>query len=191
MSRIKRGGRFRKGFLMLVVIILLLVVIGFLLPSKFHVERSIEIKRAPSIIFPYLNNIQRWSQWTSLNEGKDFSTEISYFGPPQGIGSGMEYSGDKLGAGKIEITDNESDQWIDFSLLMNKRISSKGHIEIDPINTSLSQVTISLEGDVGFHLPNRYIILFMDNISGALFDNSLKQLKSIIEVKNTTSPRSF
>lgn len=183
MTRIKKGNRFRKGFFMLLAIILLLVVIGFLLPSSFHVERSIEVKKVPSAIFPYLNNIQRWHQWTSLNEEKDFSLELSYFGPRQGIGSGMEYSGDKLGAGRIEIIDNELDQRVNFSLLLNKRIGSQGQILVEAINETSSLVTISLDGDVGFHLPNRYIILFMDNISGALFNDSLKQLKSMIESK--------
>lgn len=185
MSRIKRGNRFRKGFLLLFAIILLLVVIGFLLPSSFKVERSIQVKSTPSVIFPYLNNIQRWREWTSLNEEKDFSLEISYFGPDQGIGSGMEYSGDKLGSGQIEIIDNELDQRVDFFLLLNKRIGSHGRISIAPIGVNESRVSILLKGDVGFHLPNRYIILFMDNISGALFDDSLKQLKTTLESKKS------
>jgi len=184
MSRIKGGNRFRKGFLLLLAIILLLVIVGFLLPSKFHVERSIEVKSAPATIFPYLNNIQRWKDWTSLNEEKDFSLEMNYFGPRQGIGSGMEYMGDKLGSGKIEITDNELDQRVNFSLLINHRIETKGLMTIDPLTNSSCYVTITLDGDVGFHLPNRYIILLMDNVAGVLFNDSLKQLKATVESKN-------
>jgi hypothetical protein len=183
MTRVKGGNRFRKGFLMLLAIILLLIVVGFLLPSKFHAEKSIEIKSTASKIFPYLNNVQRWKDWTSLNEEKDFSLEVTYFGPRQGIGSGMIYSGDKLGSGKIEITDNELDQRINFSLLINHRISTQGLIRIEPLTNSTSMVTITLDGDVGFHLANRYIILLMDNIAGVLFKDSLNQLKSITEAK--------
>ncbi|ABG60940.1 SRPBCC family protein [Cytophaga hutchinsonii] len=185
MSTLIIGNRFKKGILFLLSIILLLVVIGVILPSSYHVERSVIISRPSKMIFPYLNNIQKWTVWTSLNQNKDFSLEQNFFGPPQGIGSGMSYQGDKLGKGKIEIIDNELNDHVSYSLLINNRFNTQGNIQLTSISDSSTQVSISLDGDVGFHLPNRYIILLMDNIAGSLFQESLIHLKSIVETKKT------
>jgi len=185
MSRLIIGNRFKKGTLFLLSIILLLVVIGVLLPSSYHVERSTQIKNSSKAIFPYLNNLQKWGAWTSLNVTKDYSLEQQFFGSNQGIGSEMDYHGDKLGKGKIKIVDNELDDHVSFSLLINNRFDTDGNIKIESQSEMDSKVTISLHGDVGFHLPNRYIILMMNNIAGSLFEESLNRLKMVVETKKS------
>ena len=185
MSRLIIGNRFKKGTLFLLSIILLLVVIGVLLPSSYHVERSINIKRSSKMIFPYLNNLQKWSSWTSLNANKDYSLELEFTGSNQGIGSELSYRGDKLGKGKIKIIDNELNDHVTFSLLINNRFNTAGNIMIESISETESEVIITLDGDVGFHLPNRYIILMMNNIAGSLFDESLNRLKMVVEAKKS------
>lgn len=186
MSTLIIGNRFRKGILLLLSIILVLVVVGVILPSSYHVERSIIIKQSNKYIFPYLNKLQKWPSWTALNVNKDYSLELNYFGSMQGIGSGMTYQGDKLGKGTITIIDNEMDDHVDFTLLINNRFNTTGHIQIDAQSESTAQVTITLDGDVGFHLPNRFIILLMDNIAGSLFQESLNRLKTVVELKKTS-----
>jgi hypothetical protein len=185
MSRLIIGNRFKKGTLFLLSIILLLVVIGVLLPSSYHVERSIRIKHSSKVIFPYLNNLQKWSAWTSLNINKDYSLEQQFSGSSQGIGSELSYHGDKLGKGKIKIVDNEMNDHVSFSLLINNRFNTDGNIKIETISENDSRVIITLDGDVGFHLPNRYIILMMNNIAGSLFEESLNRLKMIAESKKS------
>jgi len=185
MSSLIIGNSFKKGVLILLSVILLLVVIGIILPSSYHVERSVIINRPGKTIFPYLNKMQKWGSWTALNVNKDYSLEQTFFGPEQGIGSGMKYQGDKLGKGEIRIVDNELDDHVTFSLLINNRFNTKGNILIESLPDQESIVTISLDGDVGFHLPNRYIILMMDNIAGSLFQESLNRLKTVVESKKT------
>lgn len=185
MSNLILGNSFKRGVLILLSIILLLVVVGIVLPSSYHVERTVLINRSSKTIFPYLNKMQKWGSWTSLNANKDFSLEQKFFGPEQGIGSGMSYQGDKLGKGKITIIDNEMDHYVTFSLLINNRFNTTGNILIESISEEKSIVTITLDGDVGFHLPNRYIILMMNNIAGPLFQESLNRLKTVVEAKKS------
>ena len=183
MSTLIIGNRFKKGLLLLLSIILVMVVVGVLLPSSYHVERSIIIHQSNKSIFPYLNKLQKWPSWTALNVNKDYSLEQTYFGPNQGIGSGMSYQGDKLGKGTITIIDNEMDDHVTFSLLINNRFDTKGNIQLEHVSDSTARATITLDGDVGFHLPNRYIILMIDNIAGSLFQESLNRLKTVTEMK--------
>jgi len=186
MSTLIIGNRFKKGILLLLSIILVLVVIGVILPSSYHVERTTIIHQSNKSIFPYLNRLQKWPSWTALNVNKDYSLELNYFGSNQGIGSGMTYQGDKLGKGTITIIDNEMDDHVTFSLLINNRFNTTGNIQIKQNSDSTALVTLTLDGDVGFHLPNRFIILLMDNIAGSLFQESLNRLKMMVEMKKTT-----
>ena len=191
MSRLIIGNQFKKGSLILLTIILLFVVVGIALPSSYHVERSIKINGSNEAIFPYLNNLQKWKSWTALNNNKDYSLVQKYSGSAQGIGSEMSYNGDKLGKGNIKIIDNELNDHVSLILLINNRFNTDGNIKIDAITKTTSKVTVSLTGDVGFHLPNRYIILMMNNIAGSLFQESLNRLKMIIESKNSDSNEGF
>lgn len=191
MSTLIIGNRFKKGILLLLSIILVLVVVGVILPSSYHVERSVIIKQSNKSIFPYLNRMQKWPSWTSLNVNKDYSLELNYFGPMQGIGSGMTYQGDKLGKGTITIVDNELDDHVSFTLLINNRFNTDGKIQLEHTSDSTARVTLTLDGDVGFHLPNRFIILLMDNIAGSLFQESLDRLKMVVEMKKTSPAKGF
>jgi hypothetical protein len=185
MSVLIIGNRFKKGTFFLLSIILILIVVGAILPSSYHVERTVTINKSSKEIFPYLNNLHKWGSWTSINIHKDHSLEQQFFGPVQGIGNGLSYKGDKLGKGTITITDNELNNYVHFTLLINNRFETDGNIKITSIVDTISTVTITLDGDVGFHLPDRYIILMIDNIAGSLFQESLNRLKTIVETKKT------
>jgi hypothetical protein len=44
-----------------------------------------------------------------------------------------------------------------------------------------TDVSITLTGDVGFNLANRYIILFMDQVMGSILEENLQNLKALAE----------
>ncbi len=189
MSVLIIGSRFKKGTFFLLSIILVLIVIGVILPSSYHVERTVTINKSTEEVFPYLNNLHKWGSWTSINIHKDHSLEQQFFGPAQGIGNGLSYKGDKLGKGTITITDNELNDYVHFTLLINNRFETTGNIKTISVSDTVSTVKITLDGDVGFHLPDRFIILMIDNIAGSLFQESLNRLKTIVESKKTYAPK--
>ncbi|MCU0416361.1 MAG: SRPBCC family protein [Cytophagaceae bacterium] len=186
--RNRGANRYKKGLLFLGIILLSLILIGFLLPSTFFVQRSILIENTPQKIFPYANSIPKWRDWTALNPMKDLSLQENFYGPAYGIGSGIKYKGNKVGAGTIEIIDNELNTKVDFKVFINNKIETTGRIVLDPEDVNKTLVTITLEGNVKFNLVNRYIILFMDNVAGPLFDDSLRELKALSERKKDPAP---
>jgi uncharacterized protein YndB with AHSA1/START domain len=182
----KRGtNRYKKGFAILLLFFVVLCTIGLVLPSYFKIEKTIEINASTDEIFPYINSLHKWKQWTVINPTTDVTMDVEYHGSKTGVGSIMIYEGDRVGQGEIQIYDNEDNSKVDFTLLMNKRIESTGHIYLKPIGLEKSEVTIVLEGDVGFHLANRYIILTLDQLVGRLFKESLSRLKTVTEKNNT------
>lgn len=172
--------RIRTGLLMLTAFALVLTIISLALPSKYRVEREIFIQSRPEAIYPLLNSMKKWEEWTVFNQGKDPGIIIQQYGAPRGIGSKMTYEGERLGRGTIEIIDSEVDHLLQFQLLLNNKIPSKGSILLEPSPTG-TYVLLVLEGDVGFHIPDRFIIRTFNGILGPLMEESLFSLKEKLE----------
>jgi len=137
------------------------------------------INNSAAGIYPYLNTIERWPEWTILNKSKDATILYSFSGPERGIGGAMTFDGEKLGNGKIIITDSERDHSLNFELKLNEeQVTFHGVIFLEP-KSSGTDVTITMEGDVGFHLVNRYVILMMDQVIGPLLDENLQNLQGL------------
>lgn len=173
--------RLRNGLLLLLFALVVLSIIGLALPPTFKVTRTMRINNSAAGIYPYLNTIERWPEWTILNKSKDATILYSFSGPERGIGGAMTFDGEKLGNGKIIITDSERDHSLNFELKLNEeQVTFHGVIFLEP-KSSGTDVTITMEGDVGFHLVNRYVILMMDQVIGPILDENLQNLQSLSE----------
>lgn len=139
------------------------------------------INNSTAGIYPYLNTIDRWPEWTILNKSKDATILYSFSGPERGIGGTMTFDGEKLGNGKITITDSERDHSLNFEVKLNEeQVTFHGIILLEP-QSSGTDVTITMEGNVGFHLVNRYVILMMDQVIGPILEENLQNLQSLSE----------
>jgi hypothetical protein len=139
------------------------------------------INNSAAGIYPYLNAINRWPEWTIINKSKDATILYSFSGPERGIGGTITFDGEKLGNGKIIITDSEQDHSLNFEVKLNEeKVTIHGIILLEP-HSSGTDVSITMEGNVGFHLVNRYIILMMDQVIGPILEETLQNLQSLSE----------
>lgn len=57
--------KFLKRFVLIIlVLVLVLIGIGYLLPDEAHVERDVRIDATPETVFPYVNNLRRFKEWS-------------------------------------------------------------------------------------------------------------------------------
>ena len=108
----------------LLFVFALLVIVGAVLPSKSHVERSVVIAAPAEQVFDYLNtyqNFNTWSPWHRI----DPDTQSRYFGPESGLGAKMawESDNDKIGSGSQEIIESLPHQLIRVALDFHHRLS--------------------------------------------------------------------
>src|SRR5262245_8881571 len=66
---------------------LLLALLGFLLPSKYRVSRSVMIEAGPDAVFPLVNRLSRWPEWTAWTTNRDPSMVYVHQGAPEGVGA--------------------------------------------------------------------------------------------------------
>jgi hypothetical protein len=173
--------RIKNGLLILFFALAILSIIGFALPPSFKVNRTVHISNSAAGIYPTLSAIRNWPEWTSINRKKDATVLYSFSGPDRGIGCTMVFDGEKIGNGTIVFTDSERDHSVSFDAFVNdQRVVFHGVIQLNPTSNG-TDVSITLMGDVGYHLVNRYIILLMDHIMGSILEENLQNLKALSE----------
>ena len=71
------------------VVVFILVVAAIYVatrPKAFHVERSAQINAPVDVVFPLINNLQRWPRWSPF-EKLDPNMNRTFEGPPAGPGA--------------------------------------------------------------------------------------------------------
>ena len=165
----------------LLVVVLLLVVVGCVLPSTTHVERSTVINAPQAQIFAYLNDFQKfnlWSPWAN----KDPNTRYQFSGPASGVGSKMSWQSDHkgVGSGSQEITVSQPSDYLETFLDFGDQGTATANFRLSNTN-GLTQITWGFDVDHGWNLLSRYFGLMMDDMVGADYEAGLVNLKRVVE----------
>lgn len=162
-------------------IVLLIVVIGLLLPSRTHVERSITIKAPPELVFSYLNNFDRFNRWSPWAR-KDPDTTYEFSGPEFGVGSEMSWSSNhrEVGSGSQKIIHSEPYRLVKVFLDFGGQGEATASYRLEKNGTE-TEVTWSLDIDHGWDLLGRMFGLMMDGMVGPDYETGLENLKQVAE----------
>ncbi|GMU59852.1 MAG: hypothetical protein AMXMBFR34_16150 [Myxococcaceae bacterium] len=97
-----------RAALGLVGLILVALIIGALLPRRWHVEQSILIKAPPEQIHPFLEDLRRWADWSAWNKELDPKVVWTWEGPDRGVGARWAWSGPVMGKGRMEVVRSDA-----------------------------------------------------------------------------------
>ncbi|GAB3244062.1 SRPBCC family protein [Chitinimonas naiadis] len=161
-------------------LVVLLVIIGFLLPSHFAVQRSTVIQAPPEKIFAQIDAPAAWTTWTVWNR-RDPAMKIEYSGPKQGLNAAWRWESATEGNGGMTFTAIEPGRQLTYRLeFPDMGMVSTGVLRLEP-EGSATKVTWTNEGDMGNNPINRYFGLIMDKMVGPDFAAGLANLKEIVE----------
>jgi hypothetical protein len=150
-------------------------------PDTFHVERSINIKAAREIIFPFINDFRLCDAWTPYD--KDPALKKAYSGSASGKGVRYAWEGNKeAGKGEIIISDTMPPNKLLFELHMIEPFEGRNvaAISLDAVGNS-TNVTWSLDDKHDLKLKTLSLFLNLDNTIGKDFEVGLARLKAIAE----------
>src|SRR5690606_15431302 len=91
--------RFIEFLISLAIVAVLFVIVGFMLPSKRHVEHSVETNRRLPIVFDTISSFNRFTHWNVLPL-RDPNMQIRISDPPSGVGARLEYTSEEDGLGE-------------------------------------------------------------------------------------------
>ena len=162
-------------------IIILIVVVGLLLPSKTHVERTIMIDAPQELIFSYVNSFSRFNNWSPWAQ-RDPNTTFEISGPESGVGNEMRWSSEhqEVGSGSQKIIASEPYQLVRVFLDFGAKGQSEASYRLSQLDSSI-QVTWSLDMDHGWDLLGRIFGLMMDSMVGPDYEAGLRNLKQVAE----------
>ncbi|MEJ1240688.1 SRPBCC family protein [Chryseolinea sp. T2] len=168
------------------VICLIMAIVITIQPDKAHLEREIFIEAPDSVIFPYVSNYRKLSTWWPWPK-MDAELKQSYEGVDGTLGSRVYWSGSKAGKGSMTVQE----------LIHNKKVKSVMVIASEK-QSAISEFTLeSKDNGTAVHwtydgvndgLPGKAKWIVMGTLLNSQYDLGLKNLKKIIEDKQTTAP---
>ena len=167
----------------LLALLLLIIILGFIAPNDYKVERSVTINKPRTEIFNYLRslkNMEKWGPWAK----RDANIVQSYSGTDGQVGFVSIWEGNKeVGAGEQEIKVITENERIDTEVRFLKpwKSTSDGFFTVSDQEDGQTRVTWGFTGRNKFPLNIMMLFMNMDKAVGKDFDEGLRSLKKILE----------
>lgn len=163
------------------------VIIGLLLPTHAHVERSITVERPQSMMFAIVNSYRYFEQWSTWAE-RDPNADYVVSGPDAGVGARLSWAGEPhlVGSGWQEIVASRPYEQIDVTLDFDSQGIAKSRFTFEAVGDA-TKISWSFDTDLtdglnffdGFMA--RYFGLLFDRWIGRDYEQGLANLKQFAE----------
>ncbi len=174
----------KKVILVGVIAIAALIASVATRPSHFRIARATEIKAPAPIVFPLVNDIHKWRQWSPW-EKIDPNMKRDYSGEYAGVGASYAWSGnDEVGKGRMTITESKpvSRVGIEIEFITPFAATNQVSFDLEPVAHG-TKVTWAMEGENGFIAKAFDLLVDFDSVVGADYDKGLAKMKEIAEAK--------
>ena len=151
-------------------------------PDSFRVERLASLNAPPEKIFPYIDGLKRWTEWSPY-EGRDPAMKRTYSGAESGKGAVYEWDGnDQVGKGRMEIVDSTPPHRVVIKLDFLKPFEGHNMAEltVEP-KGGQTIVTWAMYGPSTFMTKLVGTFMDMDDMIGRDFAAGLAKLRTVVE----------
>jgi uncharacterized protein YndB with AHSA1/START domain len=173
---------FKKILLAIGVVIVMVLAYAATRPDTFRVERTAVINAAPDRVFAQINDLHNWPTW-SVWEKKDPAMKKSFGGAAAGQGATYGWEGNSnVGTGRMEIVESVPDSKVRIKLDFVEPI--EGHNFADLVlrtEGAGTRIIWSMDGPSPFISKLMGVIFDMDKMIGKDFEDSLSNLKQVVE----------
>lgn len=170
--------------ILLAAILFVIVLAGLFLPTNWVVEKAVLIHTPSATLFPLLNELQAWEQWTDWNsKNNDFS--FTYQGAKKGVGAIQKWKSKQMNA-TLTIQQSTNKQQIDYTMLINEgNLVLSGTIVLGIADAEFTQVAwrCGLEPLKGINPIRKFQAYFIKSYFDKAIENNLVSLQSIFTKK--------
>ncbi|MGC3991961.1 MAG: SRPBCC family protein [Chthoniobacteraceae bacterium] len=160
--------------------VVFVVVVSFR-PADFRVSRSITIAAPPAVVFPHVDTLRQWHDWSPWAKA-DPSAVVTFDGPPAGVGASYRWTGKKTGEGTMTTTSSQSDSDVRFRLEFVKPFAATNDVEFSFLpQGNGTVVTWTMTGKNNFLAKAINLVIDCEKMCGTQFDQGLADLKTIAE----------
>lgn len=167
----------------LIIVFVLIVLVGVVLPSHGHIERSVEVSNPLHQVYDTLNTYRRFPQWTALRQ-EDSRVATSFSGAESGVGAKVNWTSANpdVGNGSLEIVGSQPDSQIKMAIDNDWKGANKAYtINLVPSQNGKT-VTINWAYDVdyGWNLIWRYAGLYINGQPAARIQENLSTVSAMM-----------
>lgn len=121
-----------------VVLVLLFLLVGMLLPHAYQTSAEVVIDAPPEKVFPYLNRLDRWPEWSQWATNKDSMFTVEYGPQVEGLGAVQTWK-EPRGSGKLWITGSKPERSVDYVVEFGDfpRMNSRFELQAEDSRTRL------------------------------------------------------
>jgi effector-binding domain-containing protein len=171
----------KKILLILAGLVVAFILIGFVLPSKLEVSKSVTIHAPASAVFEEINDLTHWEQWNYWNT-LDPEMKINYGEKKAGTGATYSWDGPEMGQGSITITESVADRSVALDLNFMENGVAKAFYSVAPDGDN-TQLTFNFSADQGMNPIARWFNVFMKGEIEKSFVYGGDKIKTIAEAK--------
>ncbi|MEM9415897.1 MAG: SRPBCC family protein [Planctomycetota bacterium] len=164
--------------IIVVVLVLAFVLVGVLLPNKYHVERSVTVDAPAEVVFKYLNDLEAWEQWEPWSEDDD-SLVVTLGEVTVGEGATQSWTSE-AGKGELEFTMSDPEKGISYDLQFDGYAPSTSDMTFEVVDGK-TVLTWTMDGTIDMPVVGGYFAMIMDGMVGPYYENGLNKLKEVAE----------
>jgi hypothetical protein len=169
----------KKSLIAVVVLVAGLFVLGFLLPAEQLVGRSVTINAPPDAIYAHVDNLKSWT-WAPWSATKMPGGRYRYDGPEAGVGARVAWQDEKVGDGKLWLTQADPTRGITYEMSVDgDQHKANGAVRFVPSGpaTLVTWTSMARYGDP----IARFMGIVAGERLGEQFEQGLLELKKIAE----------
>ena len=172
----------KKILIGLGILVVAVLLIGFIMPGKIEVSKSITIDAPAAYVFDEINDLEKnpkWSYWNSIYD----DMKVSYGDIKAGVGATSEWDGPESGKGKMTITESVPNESIKINLDFMEQGTAEAWYTFEPEGEG-AKLTTGFSTDFGMNPIGRIMgAMFVKSEMEKSFDHNLGKLKEIAEAK--------
>ncbi len=170
---VARRGALAAGILALLAAVF--VTVGILLPGTVEVTRSIQVSATPEAVFPLLDDLRAWTEWTPWGD-----VESRLEGPATGPGARRVWDDPRVGSGSLTIAASRPPHSVDYvAEVEGGALRFDGRITVVSNGTG-SLVTWTERADLGWNPLLGWTALNLEESQGQQLQESLERLRQRI-----------
>jgi Polyketide cyclase / dehydrase and lipid transport len=173
--------------MLIAIIIALAVLVAFIAmqPPEFEVSRSMTMAASPDKIFPHVNDLHAWHDWSPWAQ-IDPNAKTTFEGATAGTGAIMRWASDnmKVGQGSMTITESRPNELVRLQLdfLKPMKGTNTGSFTFTPEGNQ-TRVTWSMIGQKNFISKAMNLVMSCEKMVASQFDKGLAQMKAVVDAK--------
>jgi hypothetical protein len=170
-------------FTLLIFFFLIIGLAGLFLPSAWIIEKAELIQSTPEQLFPLINSLDQWPNWTVWSADNFSDLELDYQDKKEGLGAVQIWKSKRIN-GILTITQSEINKEIQYQFdIKEGKLALLGTIVLDPADSNYTQIAwrCQLKNLKGNNPIRRYQAFFLKNYFNASIQESINSLKSMFE----------